>query len=323
MNQDLKYKFCIKCGQGKALTAENFYRRTKGSSDGFHNQCKECMNKHFKGYSKSAAGLATEKRKKEKKKKQRQDFTKTLQMQNKRQCSKCKEIFPLTESYYKVTVRQDKKVYSKRCIKCYTCANHIIEEGIEKKKCSVCQEYKPATTKYFHSASHQTSGLYTTCKVCKHKKSKAWKKTEKGRLATSEWRQQKWKNDPVFRAKQYEANKRYVKNKWENGVSGVYEIINHANNKSYIGESKAINMRWHDHWRKLRANRHKNKRIQDDYNTYGKDNFEYKILLKLPDDKDIRLLEEAKEIESRLKAGQELYNLQLSIKQVKMLSEER
>ena len=48
-----------------------------------------------------------------------------------------------------------------------------------------------------------------------------------------------------------------------------------------------------------------------------------RTILNIPDDKDIRLLEEAKEIESRLKAGQELYNLQLSIKQVKMLSEER
>jgi hypothetical protein len=323
MDEDLKYKVCINCGQNKTLIAENFYRRTKGSSDGFHNKCKQCMNDYFKIHRKTEAGLASDKRKKEKKKKQRQDFVKKLQIENKRQCTKCKEIFPLTEDHYKITVRQNKSIYSKKCIKCYINPHHIIEEGVEKKKCSTCDEWKPATKTYFHGDKGQTSGLYSVCKACKHKKSKAWKKTENGRLATSKWRRQKWANDPAFRAKQIESHKRYIKKKWGEGVSGVYEIINHANNKSYIGESKAINMRWQDHWRKLRRNRHENKKIQADYNLYGEENFEYKILLELPDDKDVRLLEEAKEIHNRLKAGQELYNLQLTIKQVKMLTEEK
>ena len=288
MDDDLKYKICITCKQSKTLVAENFYRRSKGSTDGFHNKCKQCMNDYFKKHSKTPSGLASEKRKQEKKKKQRREFVKKLQMENRRQCTKCKEIFPLTEDHYKITVRQNKSVYSKKCIKCYINPYHVVENGVEKKQCSVCKEYKLATTNYFHSAKSQTSGLYSICKVCKDKKSKAWKKQR------------------ILR-----------------GVSGVYEIINHANNKSYIGESKAINMRWQTHWRKLRSNRHDNKKIQADYNLYGEENFEYKILLELPDDKNVRLLEEAKEIQNRLKAGQELYNLQLTIKQVKMLTEEK
>ena len=111
MDDGLKYKICNTCMLNKALVAENFYRRSKGSVDGFHNKCKQCMNDYFKIHRKTPSGLAAEKRKKEKKKKQRQEFVKKLQIENKRQCTKCKEIFPLTEDYYKITLRKNKNVY--------------------------------------------------------------------------------------------------------------------------------------------------------------------------------------------------------------------
>ena len=102
-------------------------------------------------------------------------------------------------------------------------------------------------------------------------------------------------------------------------TSGIYEIICLVNNKSYIGESKSINHRWKHHKYKLKDNTHDNRELQKDYNLYGDDNFQHKVLLELPDDKNTRLLEEAKKIRERLENGQDVYNKQLTIDQIKML----
>lgn len=61
-------------------------------------------------------------------------------------------------------------------------------------------------------------------------------------------------------------------------ISGIYQILNLATNKFYIGSSYRILKRWKDHNLFLSNNKHPNKYLQASYNKYGKDNFEFIIV---------------------------------------------
>lgn len=62
-------------------------------------------------------------------------------------------------------------------------------------------------------------------------------------------------------------------------LSGIYSIVNTKNNKIYIGESLDIKSRWKDHIADLKSNAHANNKLQNDYNVFGEDVFEFRILL--------------------------------------------
>ena len=61
-------------------------------------------------------------------------------------------------------------------------------------------------------------------------------------------------------------------------ISGIYVIINSITNRFYIGESMDISKRWKQHIRELKNNTHPNKDLNLDYNRYGKDVFDFKLL---------------------------------------------
>ena len=61
-------------------------------------------------------------------------------------------------------------------------------------------------------------------------------------------------------------------------IIGIYEIKNLVNNKIYIGSSSNINKRKTAHFSYLRRNNHPNKHLQNAYNKYGANNFEFNIL---------------------------------------------
>ena len=61
--------------------------------------------------------------------------------------------------------------------------------------------------------------------------------------------------------------------------SGVYEIRNLINNKRYIGSGVNLKSRKRQHFSDLKLNKHKNKHLQNTYNKYGKDAFNFRILL--------------------------------------------
>lgn len=63
-------------------------------------------------------------------------------------------------------------------------------------------------------------------------------------------------------------------------VQGIYSIRNTKNNKQYIGSSTNIGRRLQKHFSELRFNRHTNKKLQEDFNTYGVEVFEWKVLKK-------------------------------------------
>lgn len=61
-------------------------------------------------------------------------------------------------------------------------------------------------------------------------------------------------------------------------MRGIYKITNKINNKVYIGESEDILRRWKEHKEDLNNNSHHSYKLQNDWNEYGSDNFEFKII---------------------------------------------
>ena len=70
-------------------------------------------------------------------------------------------------------------------------------------------------------------------------------------------------------------------------LTGIYQIKNKLDNKIYIGSGSSINntkavsgiyTRLADHHKRLRADQHINKYLQNAWNKYGEENFEFEIL---------------------------------------------
>lgn len=60
--------------------------------------------------------------------------------------------------------------------------------------------------------------------------------------------------------------------------TGIYKITNKTNGKVYIGQSRDINTRWHNHKRELNSNRHHNSYLQSSWNKYGEANFLFSLI---------------------------------------------
>lgn len=61
-------------------------------------------------------------------------------------------------------------------------------------------------------------------------------------------------------------------------TSGIYQIINLTNQKSYVGSSQQIYNRIYEHKRNLIVGKHTNTHLQNAWNKVGEENFAYKIL---------------------------------------------
>lgn len=60
--------------------------------------------------------------------------------------------------------------------------------------------------------------------------------------------------------------------------SGIYKILNKANNKFYIGSSDFIRRRWREHIVLLNSNKHYNSYLQNAWNKYGENTFEFSVI---------------------------------------------
>ena len=71
---------------------------------------------------------------------------------------------------------------------------------------------------------------------------------------------------------------------------GIYGIINKINGKVYVGQTgeRFLRRYWHHQW-KLRDNSHDNTYLQNAWNKYGEDNFDYVVLEAV---RDLSLLDE-------------------------------
>lgn len=70
----------------------------------------------------------------------------------------------------------------------------------------------------------------------------------------------------------------------DDAICGVYEIVNIANGKKYIGQSINILTRWKDHIKELNKNKSRCTLLQRAWNKYGADNFVFNILKKCNED---------------------------------------
>lgn len=62
-------------------------------------------------------------------------------------------------------------------------------------------------------------------------------------------------------------------------INGIYKINNIKTNLVYIGSSNNLKKRLHRHFYELSHNIHKNYKIQNDFNSFGLDSFDVKILI--------------------------------------------
>src|SRR4051812_34022397 len=83
---------------------------------------------------------------------------------------------------------------------------------------------------------------------------------------------------------------------------GVYAIVCSGNWRSYVGSTCNFKRRKDQHFTALRNNKHKNKELQYDFNTYGENNFYWEIL----EDTSVNKLLEREEY--YLNNGCNLYN---------------
>lgn len=61
-------------------------------------------------------------------------------------------------------------------------------------------------------------------------------------------------------------------------ISGIYTIRSEINNKQYVGSAVTVYSRWRTHRSDLRKNRHTNHHLQNAWNKYGEDAFEFVLL---------------------------------------------
>ena len=60
-------------------------------------------------------------------------------------------------------------------------------------------------------------------------------------------------------------------------IVGIYKITNTKRNQCYVGQSRNIKKRIADHFNLLRGNRHPNPKLQNSFNKYGEEVFEWCI----------------------------------------------
>ena len=197
------------------------------------------------------------------------------------------------------------------------------------KKCSKCGIEKPLTPEYYHRASRNTSGFQSHCKVCRaehqqNNKEKISKYYAEYRQKNKErLRKQKTVYDQNNKEKIAKREVKYYQDMKNKQPGCIYQIVNSVNNKIYIGETTRGELRWKQHLQYLRGNRHKNHKLQADFDKFGEEVFTWSIIKEYPKDKDTLLLEEIKTIDKLLKEGKELYNLSLTIDQLKLLMENK
>ena len=91
--------------------------------------------------------------------------------------------------------------------------------------------------------------------------------------------------------------------------SGIYKITNKLNGRIYIGSSKLFKVRWRQHSKALRNNKHSNKFLQRDFNKCGEEVFVFEIIEGTDGKtKEERLLIEEIYINKYFDSGKECYN---------------
>jgi len=117
------------------------------------------------------------------------------------------------------------------------------------KKCNRCNNKYPATKEFFYSDKSKKDGLTTLCKTCKANREVIYSENDIGKIIDSS----------------------------DTCKVGIYKITNLKNNLIYIGSTVNLYRRKNEHLKELRNNKHHNAHIQNSFNKYGEDIFEFTI----------------------------------------------
>jgi len=195
------------------------------------------------------------------------------------------------------------------------------------KKCTKCGIEKPLTE--FYKDKTRKEGLEYLCKFCSKQRRARYANSTEGKKQRAEYRVQNKEKLKQQQVNWYTQNKqkkkqqtaKYIADRKAEQPGCIYQIRNSTNNNTYIGQTIRGELRWKEHLSYLRGNYHENYKLQQDFNEHGEDVFEWSIIKELPKDKDQLLLQEAIEIQERINNGEDLYNLTLTIEQLKLLNE--
>ena len=195
--------------------------------------------------------------------------------------------------------------------------------GDNMKKCTKCEIEKPLME--FHKDKSSKDGRYAICKLCRINRSSEYYNKNKKQISEKS-AAYRARPDVKQRKRQYDSNRRkqpeviarekisyskYKQKMLEVSVACIYKITNTINNRSYIGETFQSELRRNHHFYSLRSGTHRNHKLQQDFDEYGEEAFEWSIIKTLPKDREMLMLEEAKEVKRRLDHGEQLYNKQI------------
>jgi hypothetical protein len=191
------------------------------------------------------------------------------------------------------------------------------------KKCTKCGETKPLAE--FHKNKNGKNGRRSDCKACsllrvrRHQQENEahYKKYRKQYYQENEahlkkYQKQYYQENKEYKQQTYQENREYIQQAYQEKntkqIACVYQIKNLVNGRLYIGETLRGKIRWQQHLNALRRNYHVNPRLQEDFNQFGENNFEWSIIQQLSKDKEVLQQEEKNTIQKLLAEGKELYN---------------
>jgi len=234
-----------------------------------------------------------------------------------KKCPKCGIEKPLTPEYYH---RRSSRPtgFQYHCKVCCTKTQAEHYQNNKEKIAEYRQNNKEKLLKY--AAEYRQNNKEKIAEYRKNNKEKTAKRN-------AEYRQNNREKLLKTQAEYYQNNKEkfaeHYQNKKAEQPACVYQIVNSVNNKIYIGETTRGELRWKEHLKDLRGKYHGNHKLQADFDKFGEEAFTWSIIEEYPKDKDTLLLEEIKTIDKLLKEGKELYNLSLTIDQLKLLMESK
>ena len=298
-------KKCSKCGIEKPLTAE-YYNRDKFASTGFRSQCKACRKIKEVEYRKSnkekILKKAAEYRKNNKEKINEQQAE--YRQNNKEKIAK------INADYY----QNNKEKFAKTNAEYYSeNREKILEKKAEYRK-NNREKISEKGAKWYQNNKEKIREQQAEYR--KNNREKVLKRKAEYRKNNKEKISQK---NAEYRKNNREKIAEYRQDMKNKQPACVYQIVNSVSNRIYIGETMRGEFRWKQHLCNLKGNRHPNCKLQEDYDKFGEEAFSWSIIQEYPKNKDVLLLEEIRTIDRFLREGKELYNLMLTIDQLKLL----
>ena len=262
---------------------------------------------------------------------------------NNKVCTKCGEEKPATREYF----HADKRVTDGLCSRCIVCKSEGDKQYRQANKEKILEygkQYRQANPEKIAESNKQYRQANKE-KILEYKKqyrqanpekiaesNKQYYQENKEKIA--EYQQANSEKIAEYKKQHYQANKEKIseygkqyrqankekiaeyKKQYNNNLpAGIYHIINKHNERVYIGCSTALQRRFMSHKWHLRKNKHVNKHLQEDYNKYGLDAFEFKVVEGYDCDTPFEVLEEREQtliLESHLD-GKKIYNINVKI----------